>query len=211
MRHNFSLVVVAVGILIVTSLASSILSRQTASAVEKTNQIDVRARSIDITLPGGQKVTVYHLFIVYVKPGIDFECQGFPFDPVTGQIPKDSDLPLNLPSPYLLQGRCIPFSTDNRDFNPQAPSTTVVSGSNADAKGAYQCFVTETEKFNEAKTPYALLATNSNTYVRTMLDRCDIPGENERLPPGVTVLTAPGWQIVLPDLQLISQNFIWPI
>ena len=59
MRHNFSLVVVAVGILIVTSLASSILSRQTASAVEKTNQIDVRARSIDITLPGGQKVTVY--------------------------------------------------------------------------------------------------------------------------------------------------------
>ena len=73
-------------------------------------------------------------------------------------------------------------------------------------KVLYKCFVTETEKFNEAKTPYALLATNSNTYVRTMLDRCDIPGENERL-PGVTVLTAPGWQIVLPDLQLISQNF----
>ena len=157
MRHNFSLVVVAMGILIVTSLASSILSRQTASAVEKINQIDVRARAIDVTLPGGQKVTVYHLFIVYVKPGIDFVCQGFPFDPVTGQIPKDSDLPLlpPPPSPYLLQGRCIPFGTDNRDFNPEAPSTTVVSGSDANVKDAYKCFITETEKFNEAKIPYA--------------------------------------------------------
>ncbi len=58
-------------------------------------------------------------------------CQGFPFDPATGQIPKDSDLPLNLPSPYLLQGRCVPFSPDNRDYNPDAPSVTVVSGPDA--------------------------------------------------------------------------------
>ena len=184
------------GILIVTSVASSIFSHQMASAVEKPNEVDVRARSIHVTLPGGQTVTVYHLFIVYVKPGIDFVCQGFPFDPTTRQIPKDSDLPLNLPSPYLLQGRCIPFGSDNRDFNPEAPSTTVVSGS--DAKDAYKCFVTVTKKFNDAKIPYALLATNSNTYVRTMLDKCDIPGADARLPPGVTVPTAPGWAIVLP-------------
>lgn len=190
-----SLVVITIGILIVSSVATSILSRQTASAVEKTNQIDVRARSIHVTLPGGQTVTVYHLFIVYVKTGKDFVCQGFPFDPTTRQIPKDSDLPLNLPSPYLLQGRCIPFNTDNRDFNPQAPSTTVVSGS--DATDAYKCFAKETKKFNMAKIPYALLATNSNTYVRTMLDKCDIPGADARLPPGVTVPTAPGWAIVL--------------
>lgn len=191
-----SLVVITIGVLIVTSIASTILLLQTASAVEQTNQVDVRARSIHVTLPGGQAVTVYHLFIVYVKPGIDFVCQGFPFDPATGKIPKDSDLPLNLPSPYLLQGRCIPFGTDNRDFNPEAPSTTVVSGS--DAKDAYKCFVNETKKFNDAKIPYALLATNSNTYVRTMLDKCDIPGVDARLPPGVTVPTVPGWSIVLP-------------
>ena len=96
-----------------------------------------------------------------MKPGIDFVCQGFPLDAVTGQIPKDSDLPLIPPSAYLLQGRCIPFGTDNRD---------------------------------------ALLATNSNTYARTMLDRCDIPGADEILPPGVMVPTAPGWQIVLPQI-----------
>ena len=191
-----SLVVITIEVLIVTSIASTILLLQTASAVEQTNQVDVRARSIHVTLPGGQAVTVYHLFIVYVKPGIDFVCQGFPFDPATGKIPKDSDLPLNLPSPYLLQGRCIPFGTDNRDFNPEAPSTTVVSGS--DAKDAYKCFVNETKKFNDAKIPYALLATNSNTYVRTMLDKCDIPGVDARLPPGVTVPTVPGWSIVLP-------------
>jgi hypothetical protein len=49
-----------------------------------------------------------------------------------------------------------------------------------------------------AKIPYTLLATNSNTYVRTMLAKCDIPGGDARLPPGVTVLTVPGWAIVLP-------------
>ena len=191
-----TVVVIMVGLLIVTSIALPILLRQTAFAVEKTNQVDVRARSIHVTLPGGQTVTVYHLFIVYGKSGIDFVCQGFPFNPATRQIPKDSDLPLNLPSPYLLQGRCIPFSTDNRDFNPKAPSTTVVSGS--DATDAYKCFAKETKKFNMAKVPYALLATNSNTYVRTMLDKCDIPGGDARLPPGVTVPTVPGWSIVLP-------------
>jgi hypothetical protein len=191
-----SFAVITIGVLILTSISLSILSPEPAFAGEKANQVDVRARAIHVTLPGGQEVTVYHLFIVYVKPGIDFVCQGFPFDPATGQIPKDSDLPLNLPSPYLLQGRCIPFGTDNRDFNPKAPSTTVVSG--PDAKDAYKCFVNETKKFNDAKISYALLATNSNTYVRTILDKCDIPGMDSRLSPGVTVPTAPGWAIVLP-------------
>ena len=49
-----------------------------------------------------------------------------------------------------------------------------------------------------AKVLYALLATNSNTYVRTMPDKCEIPGGDARLPPGVTVPTVPGWSIVLP-------------
>ena len=65
----------------------------------------------------------------------------------------------------------------------------------------------ETKKFNMAKVPYALLATNSNTYVRTMLDKCDIPGGDARLPPGVTVPTVPGWSIVLLPSDLDSFVF----
>ncbi len=189
-----SILGIIVGIFVLFSVISTVLSYQTAYAVEKINQIDVRARAIQVTLPSGQSVTVYHVFIVYTeKPKKDFVCQGFPFDPATGQIPKDSDLPLNLPSPYLLQGRCVPFSPDNRDYNPDAPSVTVVSG--PDAKDTYKCFVKETKKFNDAKLSYALLATNSNSYARTMLDRCDIPGGDSRLPAGVTAQSAPGWSI----------------
>ena len=160
------------------------VSLQSVSAVEKVNTIDVRARAIPFTLPGGQTVTVFHLFIVYTqKADKDFVCQGFPFDPVTGQIPKDADLPLNIPSPFLLQGRCIPFDPDNRDFNPNEPSVTVVSG--PDSKDVYKCFVKETKIFNNAKIPYALLATNSNSYTRAMLDRYDVPGGDSRVPLGI--------------------------
>ena len=167
---------------------------QSVSAVEKVDQIDVRARAIPVTLPGGQTVTAYHLFIVYAqKDTKDYVCQGFPLDPATGQVPRDADLPLNLPSPFLLQGRCIPFGPDNRDFNPNARSVTVVSG--PDSKDVYKCFVKQTSIFNDAKLPYALLATNSNSYIRTMLDRCDVPGGDSRLPPGVTAQNAPGWSI----------------
>lgn len=188
------LIVITIQILIVASVASALIAAQSVYAVEKINTVDVRARPIHVTLPTGQTVTVFHIFIVYTqKPDKDYVCQGFPFDPVTGQIPKDADLPLNLPSPFLLQGRCIPFGPDNRDFIPNAPSITVISG--ADAKDTYKCFVKETEKFNDAKLPYALLATNSNSYSRTMLDKCDVPGGDSRLPPPVSVQTAPGWSI----------------
>ena len=163
-------------------------------AVEKINTIKVSPRPIHVTLPGGQEVTVFHLFVVYTQKqqqqqqeqpnDKDFVCQGFPFDPATGQIPRDSDLPLNLPSPFLLKGRCIPFESDNRDYPyRQLPSATVVSGDNA--KDVYKCFVKVTEKINDAKIPYALLAYNSNSYARAILDNCHVPGGDTRLPPGV--------------------------
>ena len=121
-------------------------------------------------------------------------CQGFPFDPITGQIPRDSDLPLTLPSPYLTQGHCIPFESDNRDWPFQnEPSTTVASGS--DSKDVYKCLVKATDEFNNARLPYALLGPNSNSYLRAILDGCDIPGGDSRLPPGVVPQVAPGWSI----------------
>jgi len=179
---------------------------QSVWAVEKIDTIKVSPRPIHVTLPGGQEVTVFHLFVVYTQKqqhqnqaqptDKDFVCQGFPLDPVTGQIPRDSDLPLNIPppSPYLLQGRCIPFEPDNRDYQfKDLPSTTVISGDNA--KDVYRCFVKITEKFNDAKIPYALLATNSNSYARAILDNCNVPGGDSRLPPRVVPQLAPGWSI----------------
>jgi hypothetical protein len=168
---------------------------QSAYAVEKVNTVAVTPRAIQVTLPNGDKVTVFHLFVVYTqKPDKQYVCQGFPLDPATGQIPNDSDLPLNLPSPFLLQGRCVPFDSDNRDWPfRNAPSTTVVSGENA--QNVYKCFVKVTSQFNDAKIPYALLATNSNSYARAILDNCQVPGGDSRLPPGVIPQLAPGWSI----------------
>jgi hypothetical protein len=179
-------------------------SLQSAYAVEKINTIKVSPRPIHVTLPGGQEVTVFHIFVVYTQKqqqpqqeqpnDKDYVCQGFPFDPDTGQIAKDSDLPLNLPSPFLLKGRCIPFESDNRDYPfRQLPSSTVVSGDNA--KDVYKCFVKVTEKINDAKIPYALLAYNSNSYARAILDNCHVPGGDSRLPPGVIPQLAPGWSL----------------
>jgi hypothetical protein len=62
---------------------------------------------------------------------------------------------------------------DNIDFFPDAPSLTVLSS--PDAKLAYKCFFKETGIFNDAKIPYHLVTgPNSNSYARTMLDKCNV-------------------------------------
>ena len=183
-------------------------SLQTVYAVEKVDTIKVSPRPIHVTLPGGQEVTVYHLFVVYTQKqqqqqqeqpnDKDYVCLGYPFDPATGQVARDSDLPLNLPSPFLLKGRCIPFESDNRDYPfRQLPSTTVVSGDQA--KDVFKCFVKVTNAINDASIPYTLLPAssqlsgNSNSYVRAILDSCHIPGGDARIP--VPAQLAPGWSI----------------
>jgi hypothetical protein len=201
-RNNLSVTLtkvssVAMGIMILSSVLYVVTGgpANSAYAVEKLNTVNVTPRPIHVTLPDGTAVTVYHLFVVYTqKTDKSFVCQGFPYDPVTGEIPRDSDLPLNLPSPYLTQGRCIPFDSDNRDWPfRNEPSTTIASDS--DAKDLYKCFVKFTSEFNDANIPYALLGPNSNSYLRAILDGCDIPGGDSRLPPGVVPQVAPGWSI----------------
>ena len=197
--------------MILVSVLSMVIQLQSASAVEKMDTIKVSPRPIHVTLPDGNQVTVYHLFVVYAQKqqqqqqelpnDKDYVCQGFPFDPATGQIPPSSDLPLGLPSPFLLKGRCIPFEPGNMDYpyrGPPNPSTTLVSGDNA--KDVYRCFVKATNAFNDARIiPYTLLPTssersgNSNSYVRAILDNCHIPGGNSRIP--VPAELAPGWEI----------------
>lgn len=208
--RTISLLNVATGTMILVSVLSMVIQLQSASAVEKIDTIKVSPRPIHVTLPDGNQVTVYHLFVVYTQKqqqqqqelptDKDYVCQGFPFDPATGQIPPASDLPLDLPSPFLLKGRCIPFESDNMDYPYRGtpyPSTLLVKGDNA--KDVYRCFVKATSAFNDASIPYTLLPTsiqlsgNSNSYVRAILDNCHIPGGDSRIP--VPAQLAPGWSI----------------
>ena len=190
---------------------------QNAYAVEKIDTIKVSPREIKITLPDGSKLSVYHLFVVYTQKQQHqqqedptdkaFVCQGFPLDPATGQIPLDSDLPL-LPSDssFLLQGRCIPFDDDNRDWlyrnGPPQPTTLDIPEDNA--KDVYRCFVKVTNELNDANVIYALLGYNSNSYVRAILDKCNVPGGDSRIP--VPPQLAPGWLLGANLLTTITQD-----
>ncbi|MDQ3847487.1 MAG: hypothetical protein M3261_00855, partial [Thermoproteota archaeon] len=156
-------------------------------------KIDVRGRAITVTLPAPYgTITAYHLFIVYTdKHAQQFVCQGFPFDPATGQVPSDSVLSSD-PAGLLTLGHCINFLPSNRDFIPDAPSITVASGK--EAHKAYECFAEKTNLFNSAEVPYHVITgPNSNTYTRTMLDTCGIQAQK----PSVTTIT-PGWDISIP-------------
>jgi hypothetical protein len=172
-------------------IVSTSLSVQAATAIPKhVETIDVRGRAIHVTLPQSiGSVTGYHLFIVYTdKKGKQFICQGLPFNPATGNIAPDEILPSD-PTGLVIKGQCIPLRLNNRDFIPDAPSITVLSGS--DTKQAYNCFFKETDIFNEAKIPYHMVTgPNSNSYTRTILDKCNILA----MKPAVAILT-PGWDI----------------
>jgi hypothetical protein len=172
------------------SIVSISISVHSASADQKfVEKIDVRGRAIHVTLPPPiGAVTVFHLLIVFTeKHGKQFVCQGLPFDPATGKIVPENILQSDPPR-LLTKGQCIPFRPDNRDFIPDAPSITVLSGTTPNRR------ITAFSKrriLNGAKIPYHLVAgPNSNSYTRTMLDRCDIPA----LKPVVAILTS-GWDI----------------
>ena len=186
-----TLKVIVIGTMLLISIVSTAGLFHSVFAIQKLNEkIDVRARAIHVTLPPPiGSITAYHLFLVYTEShGKQFVCQGFPFDQTTGKIPPDS-VPPSDPPGLLTKGRCIPFTPDNRDFIPDAPSVTVASDN--DAKHAYSCFFKETIIFNKAKVPYHLVTgPNSNSYTRTMLDSCDLPA----IKPSVAVIT-PGWDI----------------
>ena len=172
--------------IVLTSL--SVLGASTSQKSVET--IDVRGRAIHVTLPQPiGSVTGYHLFIVYTdRKGKQFVCQGLPFDPATGKIAPDEILASD-PTGLVIKGQCIPLRPNNRDFILDAPSITVLSGS--DTKQAYNCFFKDTDIFNDAKIPYPMITgPNSNSYTRTMLDKCNILA----MKPAVALLT-PGWDI----------------
>ena len=195
-RNHTQAISATVAVLVLTSIVSISISFQNASAVAKVDEkVEVRGRAIPLTLPPPiGSITAYHLFIIHTdKKGVETICQGFPFDPVTGQVPADSAL-FPESDAFLTQGQCIPYLPGNRDYIPGAPSITVVTGH--EAKEAFSCLIETTETFNGANIPYKVVSgPNSNSYTRTVLDECGLPA----LKPSVAII-APGWDISI-DLE----------
>lgn len=170
------------------ALTSASFIWRAGSAQDTTERIDVWARDITVTLPPPYgRVTGYHLYIVYADAsGRQFVCEGFPFYPPSGSIPPESALFFYGPPGLLTQGYC---ATMPHGRPAGAHSVTVLQG--ADAGRAYRCMEKETARFNSENVAYRMATgPNSNSFVRTMLDRCGVPA----IKPAAAV-PSPGWDI----------------
>ena len=73
------------------------------------------------------------------------------------------------------------------DWDPTAPSVTVWSGTTiAQLDDKIQCFSGQGSRINDHLVPYQRLGPNSNTVVKTLLDKCGIH-------PNKPVTIAFGW------------------
>lgn len=139
-------------------------------------RIDVRARHLK-DLEG---VPIYHLFIVYV----DSDGRQYYFRGGSSCEGIDS-CSLNQSTIVASTGR---YTSGTVDWDKSAESITVLDGKTA--KGKDSCLALELEKINNAKIPYILLDQNSNSVVRTILEKCHIPAKKP-------VTLAPGWNRIL--------------
>ncbi|MER3407378.1 MAG: hypothetical protein C4292_00725 [Nitrososphaera sp.] len=178
-----------------TAAILSSSSRSTSPAQDLSERIDVRAREITVNMPPPYgKITGYHLYIVYVDPARrQFVCEGFPFDPATGSIPPAGATLFYGLSGLLTQGYCgtlLQRATVQQQQEQQHFVTVLYGG---EAEKAYRCFEKETGRFNAERIPYRMATgPNSNSFVRMMLDRCDVPAIK---PPAA--VPVPGWEISL--------------
>ncbi|WP_148699424.1 hypothetical protein [Candidatus Nitrososphaera evergladensis] len=172
----------------------SSLSSSSSLSMSETERIDVRASKITISLSRMFETVIgYHLYIVYAdNEGQEFIFEGLPFDPKTGKVPLFSPSTLFLnPSGLLTRGQCIAsqWKRESSFYVPSALSVTVIAGAKASEK--YRCLQEQTCAFNSANIPYYMTTgPNSNSYVRTMLERCRIPA----IKP-ISAIPAPGWDL----------------
>ena len=83
-----------------------------------------------------------------------------------------------------LQSQHAPYVRGTIDWEPSAPSTTVLRGAQACGKDA--CFTTELQRIDANCVTYEPLGNNSNTVARTLLSKCGVP-QNKPVP------ITPGW------------------
>jgi hypothetical protein len=144
-----------------------------ALAPESSCKVDVRATHIGGFL---SHAPVWHLFIVYTDSiGTDFFFRGGPRGSCVGAAPGGYG---------TIQSASGPYVPGTVDWDPGAPSVTILSGSSTCGKDT--CFSSELSRIDSLCVPYNPTGPNSNTVARTLLSRCGIPQSKP-------VLIAPGW------------------
>jgi len=125
-------------------------------------KIEVRSRR----LRGARRWTgARHLFIVYT--GSDGTEMGFRGGPSERGL-----------SSSFIATRVGPYDPSFIDWDPRARSKAVKSGPAAHGKD--QNLANEALRIDQARIPYKVLGPNSNTVVRTLLQKCDVPLEKPR-------------------------------
>jgi hypothetical protein len=194
--YYLAAIVFIVGVLIVVMVSPLIFSNNNrtnegTTTTSTKERIDVRARPITVPSSYYGTITGYHLFIVYTDgAGKQFICEALPLDPNTGRMPSNSVL-LSDPDGLLTRGYCQPYLSGATAAYVSSVASVTAATTAIKAKEAFDCFVKETVAFNAANIPYHLTTgPNSNSYVRTLLDHCEVPA----VKPPTAVLT-PGWDI----------------
>lgn len=136
-------------------------------------KVDVRATHIGGILSG---LPIWHLFIVYTdSTGTEFYYRGGPGGSCSGVSTGGYGTIIGTHGRYV---------AGTVDWDPSAPSVTVLSGTSACGKDS--CFASELSRIDGTCTPYAPTGPNSNTVASTLLSNCSVP----RSKP---VTIAPGW------------------
>ena len=139
-------------------------------ATTGTAKVDVRATHIGGIL---SSFPIWHLFIIYTdSSGTEYYYRGGPGGP--GGDPQYGSI----------KGNFGPYTAGPVDWDPGAPSITVLSGSTANGK--YTCFESELVRIDGLGVAYRPLGPNSNTVAKTLLENCGIS-------PQKPVSVAPGW------------------
>jgi RHS repeat-associated protein len=143
--------------------------------------IDVRATHIGKRESLGHKLPVWHLFIVYFDQATHLESffRGGPGGGCT-----EAHCPAESPNYGYIVGTHGAYDPDSVDWDPFAPTETVLEGS--DAQGKDTCFTSELARIDAKHVIYNPTGPNSNTVASTLLHACGIP---HRKP----VWIAPGW------------------
>jgi hypothetical protein len=135
-------------------------------------RIDVRATHIGGILSGAP---IWHLFVIYAdSSGVEHYFRGGP----GGACPGVTD------GYGTIKTTTGVYAPGTVDWDPSAPSVTVMSGSAACGKDA--CLAAKLSRIDGTCTPYAPTGPNSNTTAKTILLNCGVP-----LAQPVTI--APGW------------------
>jgi len=152
-------------------------------------RIDVRANNaLGIPEVANRTPPPYHLYIIFRDTSVE--------EDVYRGGPSNKNWQSSFPPQFgTVLAETGPYGPRSDDWPPNGtanvPSVTVEEGEAACQK--QPCLNNEVTAINNTQTPYKILGPNSNSTVRTLLQRCGVP---QNIP--VSPSTAPGWGMTIP-------------